>query len=315
MKTGAVIVAAGVPSYMNDFRPMLKIGRTTIVKRIITTFKQTGVDPVVVVTGNNAVQLEKHISNMGVIYLRNERFYETQMFESARIGLDYLYKKCDRILFTPADIPLFSVQSVQTLLNTDNEISCPSFNGIMGHPLLLSSKTIPLLLSYSGNGGLRGAIASTGKTVVNIPVDDKGILMDIDTQQDYENLIRQYREIYKSQPLRFNLQLKLTKEKTFFDPDVAEFLMLVDKTGSMQTACQYMHISYSKAWKMVNLVEEQLGFLVLIRHAGGSEGGSSQLTDQGRQFTKCFIELQNEIDSSAKIMFKKFISKINDDPH
>lgn len=101
MKTGAVIVAAGTSSYMTDFKPMLKMGRTTLIKRIISTLKQAGADPILVVTGSNADQLEKHISRMGVICLRNERYTETQMFESARIGLEYLHDKCDRILLHP----------------------------------------------------------------------------------------------------------------------------------------------------------------------------------------------------------------------
>jgi molybdate transport repressor ModE-like protein len=309
MKTGAIIVAAGTSSYMNDFQPMLKVGRTTIIKRIITTLKDAGVDTIVVITGNKADELEKHISNMGVICLRNERFNETQMFDSARIGLEYIQDKCDRTLFTPVDIPLVSKKSVSKLLNSEAKISCLSHNGFKGHPLLISSELIPELLSYTGTGGLRGAIKSTCEEIKLVSVDDQGILMDIDTPQDYENLILKYREIYKSQPLCFSMQLQLSKENTFFDPKVAEFLTLVDQTGSMQTACRQMHMAYSKAWKMVNLVEEQLGFLVLSRHAGGSEGGSSQLTEQGKNFTKNFIEFQKETTAAADTIFNKYFPK------
>lgn len=309
MKTGAVIVAAGMSSYMNDFKPMLKIGRTTIVKRIITTLKNSGADPIVIVTGNKADQLEKHISHMGVICLRNERFLETQMLDSARIGLEYLQHECDRILFTPADIPLFCETSVCKLLSSSAEVSCLSHKGIKGHPLLISSALIPSLLSYTGMGGLRGAIDYSGRKITQVPVEDEGILMGIDTPQDYENLIYQYREIHKSQPVCFKLQLQLSKEKTFFDPSVAEFLMLVDQTGSMQTACRCMHMAYSKAWKMVNLVEEQLGFLILTRHAGGSDGGSSELTEQGKEFSQRFVEFQSETTAIANTLFKKYFTQ------
>lgn len=271
MKTGAVIVAAGTSSYMTDFKPMLKMGRTTLIKRIISTLKQAGADPILVVTGSNADQLEKHISRMGVICLRNERYTETQMFESARIGLEYLHDKCDRILFTPSDIPLFSVQSVYKLLNTSAEISCPIHKGIQGHPLLISSDIVPLLLTYTGEGGIRGAIRHSGKKITKVPVEDDGVLMDIDTLEDYEKLLYQYREMHKAQALYFQLQLRLCKEEPFFGPGVAEFLTLVEQTGSMQTACSCMHMSYSKAWNMVNMVEEQLGFSILVRRAGGPE--------------------------------------------
>jgi CTP:molybdopterin cytidylyltransferase MocA len=51
MKTGAVIVAAGMSSRMHDFKPLLKIGSITIVQRIIATLQQAGVDLIVLVTG------------------------------------------------------------------------------------------------------------------------------------------------------------------------------------------------------------------------------------------------------------------------
>lgn len=309
MKTGAVIVAAGMSSYMNDFKPMLKIGRTTIVKRIITTLQQAGIDSIVVVTGNEADQLEKHICHMGVICVRNERFVETQMLDSARIGLNYLQYECDRILFTPADIPLFSTQSVCKLLNSSAMISCPSHKGTQGHPLLISSKLIPLVLSYKGTDGLWGAIDYSGIKITQVPVDDEGILMDIDTPQDYEKLLHRNREMHKAQTLNFKLELQLFKEKTFFGPGVAEFLMFVDQTDSMQTACGYMHMSYSKAWNMVNQVEEQLGFPILTRQAGGPDGGSSHLTEQGKVFTQRFIEFQSETTAVANTLFKKYFTK------
>lgn len=306
MKTGAVIVAAGTSSYMTDFKPMLKMGRTTLIKRIISTLKQAGVDPILVVTGSNANQLEKHISHMGVICLRNERYTETQMFDSARIGLEYLHDKCDRILFTPSDIPLFSVQSVYKLLNTSAEISCPTHKGVQGHPLLISSDIVPLLLTYTGEGGIRGAIRHSGKKITKVPVEDDGILMGIDTLEDYEKLLYQYREMHKAQALYFQLQLRLCKEEPFFGPGVAEFLNLVEQTGSMQTACSCMHMSYSKAWNMVNMVEEQLGFSILVRRAGGPEGGSSQLTEEGKEFTQRFTDFQNELKSAADKLFNKY---------
>lgn len=306
MKTGAVIVAAGTSSYMKDFKPMLRMGRTTIIKRIITTLKQAGVDSIVVVTGNNANQLEKHISHMGVICMRNERYTETQMFDSARIGLEYFQDKCDRILFTPSDIPLFSVQSVLKLLNNSGEILCPYFKGVPGHPLLISSDIIPLLLSYDGKDGLQGAIRQSGKKITRITVDDDGVLMDIDTRQDYEKLIYQYHEMHKAQALYYQLQLRLCKEEAFFGPGAAEFLTLVEQTGSMQTACSMMHMSYSKAWNMVNLAEEQLGFPILTRRAGGPEGGSSQLTEQGKEFMQRFIHFQNELKAVSDTLFDKY---------
>lgn len=197
MIIGAVIVAAGMSSRMKKFKPMLSIGESTIIKKVISTLKQAGSDYVVVVTGNNAHRIERHIANMDVICLYNERFADTQMFDSARIGLEYLKNKCDYILFTPADIPLFSLDSVRRLFDSTAEIACPSYNGVQGHPLLIESKLIPLILSYSGSGGLREAIKHSGKEVISVSVDDQGILLDADTPEDYDNILELERKLHK----------------------------------------------------------------------------------------------------------------------
>lgn len=110
--------------------------------------------------------------------------------------------------------------------------------------------------------------------------------------------------------LNFKLQLQLSKDKTFFGPGVAEFLMLVDQTGSMQSACNHMHMSYTKGWNMVNQVEKQLGFSILTRHAGGPDGGSSELTEKGKEFTERFIEFQNETLAAANTLFKKYFDTV-----
>lgn len=49
--TGALIVAAGSRQEENRFHPMEPVGDSTVIRRIIITMKQAGVDPIVVVTG------------------------------------------------------------------------------------------------------------------------------------------------------------------------------------------------------------------------------------------------------------------------
>ena len=94
MQTAALIVAAGMSSRMGDFKPMLSIGSISIAQRVVATFRQAGIRKIVMVTGFNAVTLERHLSGSGVIFLRNDAYETTQMFDSVKIGLDYLRGKC-----------------------------------------------------------------------------------------------------------------------------------------------------------------------------------------------------------------------------
>jgi CTP:molybdopterin cytidylyltransferase MocA len=129
MRTGALIVAAGMSSRMGAFKPILKIGFDFIVRRIIFTLQQADAGPIVVITGNRADILEKHIARQGVICLRNPDYSTTQMLDSAKIGFRYLLKECDQLLFTPVDIPLFTVETAERLMASGAKVAIPLCNG------------------------------------------------------------------------------------------------------------------------------------------------------------------------------------------
>ncbi len=190
MQIGAVIVAAGMSSRMGDFKPMLNIGSISIAQRIVATFHQAGVTKIAVVTGYNAPLLERHLANSGLVFLRNEDYASTQMFDSAKIGLTYLRDKCERILFTPVDIPLFTAMTVTELIESGAELCCPVCEGRTGHPLLIASSLVDAILADSGEGGLQGAIARCGAEMLQIPVEDPGVLHDADTPADYKALLQ-----------------------------------------------------------------------------------------------------------------------------
>ena len=96
MQTGALIVAAGKSSRMGDFKPMLQLGSISIAQRVINNFRQAGISKVVVVTGYHADVLECHLASNNVVFLRNENYANTHMFDSVRIGLEYLKDKVIR---------------------------------------------------------------------------------------------------------------------------------------------------------------------------------------------------------------------------
>lgn len=112
---------------------MLNIGAISIAQRVIATLRQAGAQYIVVVTGFNADTLERHLSGNGVVFLRNEQYETTDMFTSASIGLAHLQDKCDTILFTPVDIPLFTCDTVRALIDAQADLAIPICAGTEGH--------------------------------------------------------------------------------------------------------------------------------------------------------------------------------------
>lgn len=192
MKTGAVIVAAGMSSRMKAFKPMLSLRDSTIIKTAISSLRSAGVGEIAVVTGNNAGLLSEHLSPTGVTCLFNKDYETTEMFDSAKIGLNYLKNRCGRVFFLPGDVPLFSRHSLITMeADMDRsgcEILMPVHDGKAGHPILIDSRAIPFLVGYEGGGGLKGAIDRFPGLKRTIQLDDIGMTLDADRPEDYERL-------------------------------------------------------------------------------------------------------------------------------
>ena len=111
-KTGAVLVAAGLSSRMKDFKPMLPFGTSTASRHMIGMLKSLKADPIVVVTGYRAEELEAHLSDTGVCFVRNNRYRETEMFDSIKIGVKEIEAECERIMIFPIDVPAIRLSTI-----------------------------------------------------------------------------------------------------------------------------------------------------------------------------------------------------------
>lgn len=213
MATGAVITAAGMSSRMGDFKPMLPLGDTSVIGHMIRRFRKGGVGTIVVVTGNRSAELETHLRKveeaiweseahagearngpLRIICVRNERYAETQMFDSVKLGLAAIHRKCDCFFFTPVDAPLFGEATLEALLESNADLACPEWDGRAGHPVLIADSLTDEILAYDGTGGLRGALASCGARMQRIPVDDCGVIYDMDTKEQYEKILSLYEQ-------------------------------------------------------------------------------------------------------------------------
>ena len=304
-RTGAIILAAGKSAHIKELKPMMKLGKTTMIQKEIDTLRQAGVTPIVVVTGYQAEELERHIAHRGAVCVRNKKYETSHMFDSICLGLKRIGKKTDQVLLFPADVPLVSTDTIVKIKESEAEIAVPVHEGKSGHPVLLSREVIPAILGYSGERGLRGAMEACGVEIKRIELEDPGVLMNTNTAEDYEDLLRYETDSRKQIPLTFTLLTKLCRPEECFDESTAAFLMAVEEHGSLLAACQVQGISYSKAWKMVKLAEEQLGLTFLERQTGGSGGGSSSLTEEGRQFIARYRLLTAKLQTAAETIFEE----------
>ena len=290
--TGALIVAAGKAGSMDEFRPMLRLSGTTLIQKEIDTLRKAGATPIVVVTGHEGDQLERHLSHRGVVCIRNEAYATSQMFDSVKLGLAHLAGKCSQILFLPVDAPMFSAATLSAVMKGKGDFTVPVHDGQQGHPIRISAAVIPRILAYTGENGLRGVM------------EDPGVLIEVKDDHAYGKALAYEQETIASSDLSFDIKITLNKGGMAFGPGAAELLSRVDEEGSLLSACKAMNMSYSKGWKMVKAVEDSLGFPFLQRKAGGADGGNSVLTDAGRDFLERYLAFDDDVKRTAEAFYR-----------
>ena len=302
MQVGALIVAAGMSKRMGEFKPMLSIGSISIAQRVVVTLSQAGVSKIVMVTGYNATILERHLSGNGIIFLRNEQYETTQMFDSVKIGLSYLQDKCDKVLFTPVDVPLFTAKTVKTILDSGAPLAVPMCEGKQGHPILIARELIPEILNDCGEMGLKGAMDRCSVPLLRIDVEDPGTIHDADTPEDFSALV----EYHNAQLVRPVVSVSLAKEKPFFDSKIATLLMLIGETKSVRAAGQRMQLSYSSCWNTIRTLESQLNYSLIERSQGGAGGSTSVLTDRGRLLLERYNAYERKLKELSAELYEDY---------
>lgn len=301
MKVGAVIVAAGMSTRMHDCKQLMKIGDLSMAERVVLNFQRAGVREIVMITGYQAKLIEKRLQHCGITFLRNEKYATTQMFDSAKIGLNYLKDRCDRILFGPVDVPFFTEDTVSKLLNARGQLIYPVYKEHTGHPICIDSCLVPEILEYQGDRGLKGALDTLMVHPVRIITDDEGAVTDADRQEDYDHLI----EIHNSRLMRPKVRVQLANRKPFFDLETASFLRLIDRMGSVKEACDKAAVSYSKGWTMIHSAEEELGYEIVERQQGGKSGGRAQISVKGLRLLDHFEKYEEEVSRAAEALYKE----------
>src|SRR3569833_534573 len=78
----------------------------------------------------------------------------------------------------------------------------------------------------------------------------------------------------------------------FFGPGPMELLEKIGETGSISNAAKAMNMSYKKAWELINHLNAQTSFPVIIAQTGGEKGGGSTLTPEGTELIKYYKALR-----------------------
>ncbi len=85
-------------------------------------------------------------------------------------------------------------------------------------------------------------------------------------------------------------------EEKFYGPGPNELIKRIRKEGSLSKAAGQMHMSYKKAWDIIQRLNQHSEEPLVILKKGGQHGGGAEVTPHALKVIKEFEDLQNKID-------------------
>jgi molybdenum cofactor cytidylyltransferase len=203
----AIILAAGESRRMGQPKQLLPFGNKTMLECVIDAFRSPKIDEIVVVLGHNAEEIagkikggrglsaptrpaaHREVRPPKLRIVRNPR-YQQGMFTSVQTGLRGLPKQATLVLVAVCDQPRLERETVEDLIDQfekgRHEILIPVYGGRQGHPLLFRAAYAREILAMSESLTLKHFLASHAGDIARLPVEDEGVLIDIDDRETYE---------------------------------------------------------------------------------------------------------------------------------
>lgn len=114
-------------------------------------------------------------------------------------------------------------------------------------------------------------------------------------------------------PKNFDFRVRIFENEPDFGKGVAQLMSLTKQKGSLSAAYKSMGMAASKAWKILNRAEADLGVKLIERRSGGKQGGGSNLTKEGEDILNRYENFQKEVYEAAKKSFEKNFCDIEDE--
>lgn len=194
---GAIILAAGASRRMGSPKAALAYRRsggteTTFLEHLLDVFHRGGAVPIVVVLGHDAETLRERFSFGDALVTVNDN-HDQGMLTSIWAGLDALleanHESVTGVLVCPVDHPEVSPSVVRTLIErfqrTQSPVVLPVHGKKRGHPVLFSREVFDELRRAPETVGARQVVWDHQTELLEVPVKDQGVTVDIDTPDDY----------------------------------------------------------------------------------------------------------------------------------
>ncbi|MBZ6077449.1 nucleotidyltransferase family protein [Microvirga puerhi] len=184
----AVLLAAGRGTRFGDEPKLLaRIEGKALVRHVAEAAVLSTADPVIVVTGHRAEEVETALHGLPVQIVENALFAEG-LSTSLKAGFAALPRAARAAIVLLGDMPFVKADLIDALTAAWRERGepaalIPTWNGQRGNPVVISRNLEGMIMKLSGDVGA-GLILRGRSDVLEWPTDDFAVVQDIDTREE-----------------------------------------------------------------------------------------------------------------------------------
>ncbi len=193
MSVAAIVLAAGRGARFDAARSKLlaDYGGRPLVRCAVEAALASNASKTIVVTGHARGEIEQALVGLPAAFAHNPDF-ASGMASSLRAGLARAADSGGALILL-GDMPgVTSAILDQLIAAFERAPECaavaPVYQGRRGNPVLLGGRLVAGVASLTGDEGARRLLRAVDG-VIEIAVDDKSVIMDIDTQEDLEKAL------------------------------------------------------------------------------------------------------------------------------
>jgi xanthine dehydrogenase accessory factor len=185
-KISAIVLAAGGSTRMGTPKPLVLINGRPLLDYVLRMVRGSHIDDIVVVLGPEADRVRQAISVDRARTIVNDA-YQEGMSTSIRAGVRAADPRSDGLLIVLGDQPFVASKTLDDLIARRDEshakILIPTYEGHRGNPVLLDRSLSSEVQEITGDQGCRAIFGRHRDGILEVPVDDPGILVDLDTPE------------------------------------------------------------------------------------------------------------------------------------
>jgi len=190
-----IVLAAGRSSRMGRSKALLPCvpSSETFMARVVRVLREGGVPDVVVVGRPEDTLLRAHVDGLTpTTSFADNREAALGQLSSLIVGIDHAQAHgADAVVVMPVDIPQVKPETVATLLAaawSQAPILRVGYAGRHGHPVLFREVVFEELRAADPAIGAKAVLRAHAGDILNIEVDDPGVVRDVDVPEDYARL-------------------------------------------------------------------------------------------------------------------------------